>query len=298
MSQSSSSTDTEAESTFLDSIEFLTGADPNLGSFLLVVGMVTIVFIALFQLTLPTPISNLLTVGVLFITVLSAIFALLLDNLGYFEQETATSPGEPDDRRTAARPWVPVGKSSAPLPPLINFDAELRAYADMYDGDLPEEFDPFISDYRRLKTNTENRPTIASDLRADLNPIGTLFEEGSEGDRIYEDVSQRLFRYIGGKNGHLTLNRVSFYDEDGNETDPQAIENQPGRVELDITNEGETAEVEAIITLYDEDDATIASQTSTAGLIDPGVTKALSTDVFFPPGTDRASTAIRASDPR
>ena len=37
--------------TFLDSIEFLTGEDPNLGSFLLVVGIVTCVFIALFQFT-------------------------------------------------------------------------------------------------------------------------------------------------------------------------------------------------------------------------------------------------------
>lgn len=97
MSQPGPSTDTETESTFLDSIEFLTGEDPNLGSFLLVVGMVTIVFIALFQVTLPTPISNLLTAGVLFVTVLSAIFALLLDNLGHFDQNTTTSTSASDD---------------------------------------------------------------------------------------------------------------------------------------------------------------------------------------------------------
>ncbi|MEF8789887.1 MAG: hypothetical protein V5A61_07145 [Haloarculaceae archaeon] len=80
------SADTGTDSTFLRSIEFLTGEDPNLGSFLLVVGIVTCVFIALFQFTVPAPISHLLTGGVLFVTVISAMFALLLDTLGYFDR--------------------------------------------------------------------------------------------------------------------------------------------------------------------------------------------------------------------
>lgn len=97
MSRPESTTDTESESTFLDSIEFLTGEDPSLGSFLLVVGMVTIVFIALFQVALPTPISTLLTVGVLSVTGLSALVAFLLENLGHFEQDTTTNTSESDD---------------------------------------------------------------------------------------------------------------------------------------------------------------------------------------------------------
>ena len=299
--RSEPTTDAETESAFLDSIEFLTGPNPNLGSFLLVVGMVTAVFIALFQLTLPPPVSVLLTAGVLVITVLSAIFGLLLDSFGYFEQETTTTTAattsESDERTTAARPWVPVEKTPAPLPPLINFDAELRAYADMFDGDLPEEFDPFISDYLRLKTNTRNRATIASDLRADLNPIGALFEEGSEGDKLYEDVSQRLLRYISDREDHVSLDRVAFYDEDGNETDVRAIENQPGRVELGITNEGEAAEVEVGVALYDEDDAVISSHTYSVGLVSPGATKAVDTDIFVPSDAERASTTVRSSEP-
>ncbi|WP_458206385.1 hypothetical protein [Haladaptatus sp. NG-SE-30] len=293
MNQPETTADTETESTFLDSIEFLTGKDPNLGSFLLVVGMVTSVFIALFQFTIPPPISHLLTAGVLFVTVLSAIFASLLDSLGYFERDTTTTTSESDNRRTGAKPWVPEGKASAPLPPLINFDAELRAYADMFAGDLPEEFDPFISDYRRLKTNTRNRPTIASDLRADLNPIGTLFDDGSEGDRIYEDISQRLFRYIGSENSLLTLDRVAFYDEDGNEADIDTLENQLGHVELSVTNEGETAEVDVDITLYDEADSAISSHTYNAGFVSPGSTKNLDADIFVPSDAERASTTIR-----
>jgi len=288
--------DTETSPTFLRSIEFLTGQDPNLGSFLLVVGMVTVVFIALFQFTLPTPISHLLTAGVLFVTVLSAIFGLLLDSFGYFDR-SATVATEADEDMSGARPWVPEGKASAPLPPLLNFDAELRAYSDLFDGDLPDEFDPFISDYRRLKTSTRNRPTIASDLRADLNPIGALFEEGSEGDRIYEDVSQRLFRYISGKNGHVTLNRATFYDEDDDETDVDVLENQLGRVELSLTNEGEAADVEVIVTLYDESGATISSRTCDVGVLSPGATKVVNTDMYVPSEAERAGTTIRTASP-
>lgn len=296
--QSEPGPDEETESTFLDGIEFLTGTDPNLGSFLLVVGIVTCVFIALFQFTLPAPISHLLTAGVVFVTVLSAIFGFLLDSLGYFEREaTTTAESGDEDRRTAAKPWVPDGQAAAPLPPLLNFDAELRTYAEMYDGDLPREFGPFISDYLRLKTNTGNRSTIASDLRADLNPIGTLFEDGSEGDRIYEDISERLFRYISKKSGHLTLDRVTFYDEDGNETEIEDIRTQLGRVELEITNEGEGGEVEGIVEFYDSDDVAISSRTCSAGLVSPGTTKVIDADIFVPSDAERASTTLRISDP-
>ncbi|MFD1586964.1 hypothetical protein ACFR9U_08210 [Halorientalis brevis] len=295
--QADSTPETKADSTFFDGIEFLTGKDPNFGSFLLVVGIVTCVFIALFQFTLPTPISHLLTAGVIFVTVLSAIFGSLLDSLGYFERISATAPEESVDRRPAARPWVPAEERSAPLPPLINFDAELRAYADMYEGDLPSEFDPFVSDYLRLKTNTDNRATIASDLRADLNPIGTLFEDGSEGDRIYEDISDRLFRYISAKSDPLTLDRVTFYDGDGNEADVTALKNQLAHVELEVSNEGEAAEVEATVTLRDADDAAIISRTCDVGLVRPGATKAVDADVFVPSDAERASATVRISGP-
>jgi len=74
-----------SDSTFLNSIEFLTGEDPNAGSFLLVVGMVTCVFIAGFQLLLPVPVSHLLTALVLTVAVISLIFGAILDTLGHFD---------------------------------------------------------------------------------------------------------------------------------------------------------------------------------------------------------------------
>ncbi|WP_197427810.1 hypothetical protein [Halogeometricum sp. CBA1124] len=289
------STDAEAEPSFLKAIEFVTGEDANLGSFLLVVAIVTAVFIALFQFTLPAPASNLLTVGVLFVTALSAVFAALLDRLGYFDRPTVSATDEPD-AEPAATPWVPVGKASAPLPPLINFDAELRAYAELYDGELPAAFDAFVSDYVRLKTNTRNRRTIASDLRADLNAVGALFERGSEGDRLYEDISRRLFRYIGDRDGHVTVDRVAFYDATGTETDVAAATNELVRVELTVTNEGEAADVSVVVDLYDADGVPVARRVCPAGVVSPGATKTLETDVYVPPEVERAQTTVQLSN--
>jgi hypothetical protein len=77
--------DEPQRSTFLDGIEFLTGEDPSAGSFLLVVGIITCVFIAGFQFTLPEPISLLLTGLVLVVAVISFIMGAILDTLGYFD---------------------------------------------------------------------------------------------------------------------------------------------------------------------------------------------------------------------
>lgn len=288
-------TDRPPESTFLGGVEFLTGSGATLGSFLLVVGIVTCVFIALFQFTLPDPVSNLLTVGVVFVTVLSAGFAAALEKLGYFGREP-TASATSDDERPAAKPWVPTEKPSAPLPPVINFDAELRAFADMYDGDLPRAFDPFVEDYLRLKTNTENRVTIASDLRADLNPIGALFEVDSEGDRLYEEVSARLFRYVSTRN-LLRLDRLTFYDDAGTETTVAALDDRLGSVELGITNDGEAAAVEAVVTLYDAAGSAIASRACNAGRLNPGATTVVATDIFVPADAVDATTRFRLSAP-
>ncbi len=75
-------------STFLTSIEFLTGEDPSAGSFLLVVAIITCVFIAAFQFMLPDPVSLLLTGLVLAVAVISFIIGAVLDALDYFDTQT------------------------------------------------------------------------------------------------------------------------------------------------------------------------------------------------------------------
>jgi hypothetical protein len=288
--------DAPTQSAFLRSIEFITGDDPNLGSFLLVVGSVTCVFIALFQSTLPAPVSHLLTGGVLFITVVSGVFASLLDSLGYFDQGSTDADTE-EPTREGGRPWVPVGKRSAPLPPMINFDDQLRAYAEMYDDGLPDQFDPFIEDYLRLKTDTKNRATVASDLRADLNPIGALYEEGTEEYDRYEDISERLFRYISNNAEHVLVERMAFYDADGTETSVRDIEDTLGRVELALNNEGEAADVEVTVQFYDAEGGSVSSRTFPAGTIRPAASRTVDAEVFVPAEVVRATATLRVSEP-
>jgi hypothetical protein len=278
---------------FLRSVEFLTGPDPNLGSFLLVVAIVTAVFVALFQFTLPAPVSHVLTVGVLVITLVSAAVGAALDRMGYFDVPatgTTDAPSPP-----ARRPWVPVGGASAPLPPLVNFDAELRAYADLFGGDLPPAFDPFVRDYLRLKTNTRNRATIASDLRADLNPIGALFDPGTEGDRLYESISDRLFRYVADADELVDVRDVTVADADGTATDVTALRGGVGRVAFEVVNGGEAAAVDAVVTLYDADGTAVSTRTRSAGVLGPGARRRLDVDAFVPGEADRAEVTVRAS---
>jgi hypothetical protein len=69
----------------LAGIAFLTGENPSAGSFLLVVGLVTCVFVAAFQFTLPEPISTILTALVLVVAVISSLMGAILDALGHFD---------------------------------------------------------------------------------------------------------------------------------------------------------------------------------------------------------------------
>lgn len=281
----------------LDGFEMILGEDPNFGSFVLTVGIVTCVFIAAFQFTLPSPVSHLLTAGVLLVTVLTAVIASALETLGYFDPDRGTAPAQTDDTTARpSKPWVVGNRQAAPLPPLLNFDSELRAFADLYDGDLPPQFDSFIEDYRRLKTNRKNRPTIASDLRADLNPISVLFEDGSEGDELYQQISDKLFRYI--RNDVLdavTVRSVTFHDADGDEASVADLGSEVSRADFVVENEGEEATVEVVVEFYDGNDNRIGSQTYPVGSIKPAATREVSADVLVPTGAVRATTALRLS---
>lgn len=289
----------EAQPTFLKGIEFLVGDDPNFGSFLLVVGIVTCMFIAAFQLALPAPVSHLLTAGVLFVTILTAVIASVLETLGYFDQDRPTVNAKPVDTTPAgqAKPWVPTGGTSAALPPLLNFDAELRKFQALFDGELPSQFDAFIEDYLRLKTSSSNRRTIASDLRADLNPVGVLFEEGSEGDLIYEDISERLFRYIADDAaGHLDVDALTFTGPDGTQADVSDLENEVSQMAIRIDNQGEMVNVEVEVRFYDADGAALASSTHPVGKVRSGASLTHETDVYIPADTDHADTTLLVSE--
>ncbi|MFC5366956.1 FxLYD domain-containing protein [Salinirubrum litoreum] len=302
MSQPDRPTDDEAEAEPgpLDSFESILGEDPNFGSFVLTVGIVTCVFIAAFQFTLPSPVSHLLTAGVLLVTVLTAIIASALETLGYFDPDrgTATTQTAEQTDTRPAKPWVVGNRQAAPLPPLLNFDAELRGFAELYDGDLPEQFDSFIEDYRRLKISRKNRTTIASDLRADLNPISVLFEDGSEGDELYQQISDKLFRYIKSDTlDSVSVRSVTFYDTDDTEATVSDLQGQVSRAEFVVENEGEETSVEVAVEFYDGTGTRIGSQTCPVGTIKPAAVREVSADVLVPADATRATTSLKLTGP-
>jgi hypothetical protein len=293
---SADSTTSPTDAGFLSGIEFLTGEDPNLGSFLLTIGGVTCVFIALFQLgPVEPPVSHLLTAGVLIITVVSAGFAALLDSLGYFDATTPEQGDETPRPTDAKRPWVPAEPVSASLPPMLNFDQQLQALSEQYDGDLPEQFDPFITEYKRLKTNPSNRSTIASDLRAALNPIGTILDAESPAYDHYEQISEGLFRYLGDAAEHFTATDPVFYNSKGDKHAVADINDELGRAEVTIDNDGEAIDIDLVVEFYDGE-TLLSSRSCPVGTVASGQKKTVDTDVFIPAAADSATTVIKPAD--
>ena len=286
------SEDPSEQPAFLKGLEFLTGPDPNLGSFLLTIGIVTCVFIALFQFTMPSPVSHLLTAGVIVITVVSAGFAALLDSLNYFDQSSDSTPQASPDPVRNDKPWVPKEQVSASLPPMINFDEELSELQEHFDGELPDQLTPFIEDYRRLKTNPKNRMSIASDLRADLNPISVILDEDTPEYELYDRMSDGLFRYIGDSADHLTVTDVTSRDAAGNEQEIGAVAGDVAVFDVSVRNDGEATDVEVAVEFYDGD-ASLSTWSGSLKSVSPGATETISTNIYVPESTDRMRTDAR-----
>ena len=283
---------------FVQVITPLTGQDPNLGSFFLVVGIVTCVFIAVFQFTLPRPIAMLFTAGVLLVTILSAIVGHLLERLGHFDggaAHTVTPAPEPTVDRVA---WEPIGEEKAPLPPVLDFDAQLQTLQDeVHDGELPPVYDEFVDEYVRLKTARFNRRTITSDMRADLNPISVVYDDGSQGAEILDEISRRLFRYIDGESGaHLRMDDPGFFDDDGAPVAIEDVAGQVTRIRAQVHNDGDELVAESVIRFLNERGQVVGTDIKPVGSIEPGMTTALDTACFVPTiATDVDVTVRQAS---
>lgn len=263
--------------------------EPNLGAFLLTVAGVTVMFVAVFQFTLPSAVGQLLTIAVLAVTVISVVIGLTLDLLGYFDEPRSEPAVRTPD---GPAPWVPTTGVRRPLPPLLDFDEELAALQASFGGEFPPQMASFLDGYRRLKTTSANRRVVASDLRAALNPVSVLVPD-DEAEAIVEEIGARLFRYLDRDAAeHLTLTGVAFHDDDGTEGDVLSLRGGDARVRGRVRNEGEAVVGELIVRFRGADGAPIDRTYVPLGTFVPAGTRSFDAGVYVPAAATDADVTV------
>lgn len=268
--------------------------EPNLGAFLLTVTGVTVMFVALFQFTLPSAVGQLLTVAVLAVTVISVAIGLTLDLLGYFDEPRSTPAARPLDEPV---PWVPTAGVRRPLPPMLDFDEELAALQAAFGGEFPRQMDPFLEGYRRLKTTGANRRVVASDLRAALNPV-TVLAPDTEAEAIIDEIGARLFRYIDrDAAAHLRLTDIAFHDVDGDEADVLSLRGREARLRGRITNEGEAVSAELAVAFRGADGGRIDRTYVPLGTYVAAASRPFDVAVYVPAAATDADVTLAVAAP-
>jgi hypothetical protein len=284
-------------SPFLDSIEFLTGEDPSAGSFLLVVGIVTCVFVAGFQFTLSKPISTLLTGLVLAVAVISFIMGAVLDALDYFDRAASettddASETEDDDKRVE---WA-TSEGAYPLPPIINFDDELGSLKEHFDGELPDEMGTFVEEYSRLKTTAPGeRTSVASDLRAALNPIPVLVDDPALEETV-EEMGEQLFEYIQADGTDLLTVVESGFYEDDDEATVASLQEKEAQFKARIANDGEGTRADIVIVFTDDQGTQVRKAELPISGVPPAAEKTLETSMYVPSTAQRATVTAMPVD--
>jgi hypothetical protein len=134
--------------------------------------------------------------------------------------------------------------------------------------------------------------SIASDLRADLNPISVILDEDTPEYEIYEEISDGLFRYIGDRADHLTVTDATCRDAAGEPQDLEAVAGDVAVFDLSVHNEGEATDVEVAIEFYDGD-TSLSTWTGSLEPVSSGATGNLSTNIYVPERATRMRTDAR-----
>ncbi|MEF8886667.1 MAG: hypothetical protein V5A30_02585 [Haloarculaceae archaeon] len=250
----------------------------NFAAFALFVGAVSIAFGAVFQLVFDGIIALILNGFVLGVGLISLVIGLSLDAIGGFDAQS-TEVDEPDDS-VAVRSRN--DGDNLPLPPVLNFDAELERIEEHYNGSPQEEFVQFREEYERLKSSPSSRSTIASDLRAMANPLSVL-AKGEAIEPEVERISDGLFQYIeGSASDFLSVVEWSLYDEDGNECTVTERQSTKARFKARAENRGDKVKTEIFLRFRNTDEVVIKEAYLPVGLIREGETKELDTQVYVP----------------
>ena len=254
---------------------------PALGRFFVLVLVVTCSFIVVFQQTLPGAVATTLSWVVIGASAISAMMGFVLEALSYFDGGEAepTEPAEPTT--TSSRPWVPDGDVK-PLPPLINFDDELGELYDYFDGEFPSQAETFLKGYKRMKTaDRGQRGSIASDVRAGLNPIVVLVDD-PEIESMLSRMGEDLFAYVKTDGAELvSVDRYALYN-DGKKTPVDELQGRQARIRASVSNDGESMKTDVLLRFTDGDGIEVKRTKLPVGEVPTAATKELNTQVYVP----------------
>ncbi|PSP80575.1 hypothetical protein BRC88_05015 [Halobacteriales archaeon QS_4_69_225] len=245
--------------------------------------MVTSSFVIVFQQTLPEAVATTLSWVVIGVSAVSAMMGFVLEALSYFDRDGGaerTAPADPTPT-TSSRPWVPDGDVK-PLPPLINFDDELEQLYDYFDGEFPSQAETFLEGYKRMKTaDRGQRGTIASDVRAGLNPIIVLVDD-PEVESMLSQMGEDLFAYVKTDGAELvSVDRYALYD-DGKKAPVDELQGRQARIRASVSNDGESMKTDVLLRFTDGDGIEVKRTKLPVGEVPTAATKELNTQVYVP----------------
>ncbi|ERG90694.1 MAG: hypothetical protein J07HQW1_00721 [Haloquadratum walsbyi J07HQW1] len=257
------------------------GAGPNFAAFLLTVGGVTVVFIAVFIFAFPGTIGRFFAAAVVTVTIITLMLGMVLDLLGYFGSRASILVDSEEEQTANGVPDSVSRKPNKPLPKQINFDSEIKTLQEHFDGELPSQMNSFLTEYEQLKKSTSNRKVTAGSLRAALNPVQTIVDD-TEMEELVDDMGDRLFRYIKSDPvDNIVVSEYAFY-QDGNQKSVETLQAQKARIRATVHNQGEGAKAEVAVQFKNTDGVPVKTAYLPVGNLVPEGRKDLDTNVYIP----------------
>lgn len=252
----------------------------NLGAFALVVGSVSIAFGSVFQLAIGGTVAFILNAIVVGVALVSIVIGLSLDAMGHFDDNNESEKSTETDENTERLDEVEYSGNNKPLPPVLNFDAKLQELASSYDT-VPDKFTKFQNQYERLKSSEANRDTIASDLRAMVNPL-VVTAPDEDAEQIAEDIGDQLFKFINESPSQLLEVEEWGLFEEGSECPVADAQGENVRIRAKVLNRGQSVNAELAVRFVSSDGVKIKNSYLPMGTVSEAETKSLDTQLYVP----------------